>query len=552
AEDASRLVTELRSLFPEAEQNIVEGVVLSSNCEKDDCVYRLLALESDEGHPFTGLAFDELFRVKHAGLRTPLLRSASKGSTPLSAAKHRNSNGHSPSTWNEDRCTPSCDYCYFRGSLRDVEIHASACHSKELRELEQWKKDVTATRVRQRLKVSDGASTAWGLDILTLVLPVLEDRTTYANRVVVLKSLEVLIHMIRPSATLYLFGSSATGLAVHSSDTDVAIDVHSVLQKSPEDLVSPTTETQVEHLGQLHSLWANTPALPWGEPSVSNNFDQEIGLRKVLRTRVPILGNQPYPSSLGLTAPVDVVSRRLLVYKAKQGAAGCYAEIEAEAKASGVKVPSVSAVPNDASCAYAVCESEVEAMKLLTRGHRFRISNPVAPPLVFTSQWDVSCQLYGIRNSNLLRRYLSAPELRIGGAAVKIWSKKVRINDPRIGLLSSYSVTLLYVYYLIQTNRVPFIDPESIRWEDCTPCPPFTPPPPVARPAERNELGKKVGKVFVGFLQFYLQTFDWENSVVSLTSPAVVSKRDVDWTEEHAISVDRGHSVRYHLCVEDP
>eukprot|EP00659_Diplonema_papillatum_P001076 gene1076-1650_t len=168
-------------------------------------------------------------------------------------------------------------------------------------------------------------------------------------------------------------------------------------------------------------------------------------------------------------------------------------------------------------------------------------------PLVFRTHWDVSLRFFGVRNSALLRDYLSTPSLRLAACAVKMWSRKSRINDPRSGLLSSYAVMLLFVFALLRTKVCPWIDPESI--------PPIGHTPKPDRPAGGHTTQDihKAALYIVCFFTFYATRFKWQDEVVSVTRQQVLHKSQVGWVASNEnLSADRTKAVRYNVCIEDP
>ena len=163
--------------------------------------------------------------------------------------------------------------------------------------------------------------------------------------------------------------------------------------------------------------------------------------------------------------------------------------------------------------------------------------------------FDISLRLFGVLNSYLLRSYLDDPAVRLAGVAIKSWSKSSKVNDPRNGFLSSYSFSLMYIYYLHRTGLVRWNDPKGFLQKDLPTCPPA-----FKEIHPSRELEQDVGGIVAGFFEFYVRTFDWENEVVSLCSASKQSKEDLGWERfDVDCSVSKEKNIQCHfLAIEDP
>ena len=123
---------------------------------------------------------------------------------------------------------------------------------------------------------------------------------------------------------------------------------------------------------------------------------------------------------------------------------------------------------------------------------------------------------WGPRNSELLRRYLSAdPKVRVLAMYVKWWSKHsvpVAINNSRSGWLTSYCVLVMLIHFLIREGRLEFIDPQSI-------APVLTPDvryPSATALTEEDHM--TIVHDFMKFAEYYAVTFDYKNDVITLVT----------------------------------
>ncbi|RNF16460.1 RET1 protein [Trypanosoma conorhini] len=201
-------------------------------------------------------------------------------------------------------------------------------------------------------------------------------------------------------------------------------------------------------------------------------------------------------------------------------------------------------------------------------------------PELYNVDFDLSFRAFGIRNSNLLRQYLlSHPCARPGAIVLKDWSKTSGVNNSVNGYFTSYAVNIMWIYYLIQKNYVPYVDPLDISASlvnETNFDPKYTPMlDPALTPDELNVLYENAGNMLVGFFYFYSFEFDWEHHVISLNRPGVTTKKMLGWHVEDVVppmssslgggvnSLNGGasgggvaaakrHPTRYELCIEDP
>ena len=208
-----------------------------------------------------------------------------------------------------------------------------------------------------------------------------------------------------------------------------------------------------------------------------------------------------------------------------------------------------------------------DAMVALVRGRQrvlsqLRRAGPIHAiyrPQLFGIDFDLSFRVFGIRNSFLLRQYLTShPCGRPGALVLKDWSKAAGVNDSMHGLLTSYAINILWIYFLVTKEHVAYVDPKSIP-ENVTPATDPDPPynelfDPNLSEAAKGQLYEQMGQLLLEFFAFYALEFDWNANVVSLNRPGVTPKAAIGWlsTQETLLSKHPGKNVRYSMCIEDP
>eukprot|EP01064_Diplonema_japonicum_P038818 TRINITY_DN953_c3_g1_i1.p1 TRINITY_DN953_c3_g1~~TRINITY_DN953_c3_g1_i1.p1 ORF type:complete len:645 (+),score=111.91 TRINITY_DN953_c3_g1_i1:41-1936(+) len=172
------------------------------------------------------------------------------------------------------------------------------------------------------------------------------------------------------------------------------------------------------------------------------------------------------------------------------------------------------------------------------------ISSGAFTPYPFSVDISVSIteHPWGPRNSELLRRYLSADtRVRTLAMFVKWWSKHstpVAINNSRSGWLTSYCVLAMLIHFLIQEKRLEFIDPATIN--------------PVLEADTRypeNRLLTDADKLqlvrdFMKFCEYYATGFDYKTNVISLVTGKVKTREECTSKVMSARNTD--------IIIEDP
>ncbi|CCW67884.1 unnamed protein product [Phytomonas sp. Hart1] len=192
-------------------------------------------------------------------------------------------------------------------------------------------------------------------------------------------------------------------------------------------------------------------------------------------------------------------------------------------------------------------------------------------PELYNVDFDLSFRALGIRNSELLRRYLlNHPCARPGAIVLKDWSKTSGVNNSVNGYLTSYAINIMWIYFLVQKGVVKYVDPiadipESLRsyHEELTKSPRYRPMlDPAWSAEEKLTYEQEAGRLLMEFFLYYAYEFDWENNVVSLNRKGITTKRMLDWDSEaiappmattgHPNGRRGGNPTRYSFCIEDP
>ena len=165
-------------------------------------------------------------------------------------------------------------------------------------------------------------------------------------------------------------------------------------------------------------------------------------------------------------------------------------------------------------------------------------------PELLRFNWDCSFMGYSVKNSYLIRKYLleEGPDYaRYCSMAIKNWGKANHIGYGAGGYMTTYAVTVMFLYFLLVTHNMKWIDPFSL------PHPVYMPRYPDYAPLVEapKPSAAEVGYIVAEFFRFY-STFDWDKEVVSLNRPRRSTRQDVGWT------FSEKDKFSYYMCIEDP
>ena len=158
-------------------------------------------------------------------------------------------------------------------------------------------------------------------------------------------------------------------------------------------------------------------------------------------------------------------------------------------------------------------------------------------------EFDISFAGWPVANSYLVRRYFhhSPPFVRHGALALKGWAKMTNVASR--GMLTSYTMQTLWLYYLLTAGKVEWVDPNTVPHPAELPVEPEYTPLPECDPFE---LGFEVAE----FFRFYDRHFKYEEEVASLNRPRRSTRADLDW---HFEKTGEGETLENYLfCIEDP
>ena len=179
------------------------------------------------------------------------------------------------------------------------------------------------------------------------------------------------------------------------------------------------------------------------------------------------------------------------------------------------------------------------------------------PPESHCIDFDLCLRQFGIRNSEYLRKFHTlhenSPYLRCGAVVLKEWSKLWGLNNSFMGFLTSYAINIMWIYFLVQRNVIPYVSPYDTPEDpkDALRKPTYVPILP--EHAQIPETRNKMGTLLADFFKFYSTEFDWSKNVVTLNRPGVTQKKSIGWIPENEIKLSRqSKNVRYIICIEDP
>ncbi|KAG5021993.1 hypothetical protein JHK82_017870 [Glycine max] len=157
--------------------------------------------------------------------------------------------------------------------------------------------------------------------------------------------------------------------------------------------------------------------------------------------------------------------------------------------------------------------------------------------------------LLAVVNTKLLRDYAHIdPRLRQLAFIIKHWAKSRRVNETYHGTLSSYAYVLMCIHFL--QMRRPAILPclqemettYSVTVDDIH-CAYFDQVEKLSDFGRHNK--ESIAQLVRGFFHYWAYCHDYANTVISVRTGSIISKREKDWTR-------RIGNDRHLICIEDP
>ena len=169
--------------------------------------------------------------------------------------------------------------------------------------------------------------------------------------------------------------------------------------------------------------------------------------------------------------------------------------------------------------------------KVLQSLLREKMKIPLLRLLIQGVQCDLTCQnVLPVFNTVLLRGYGSlCPKLNVLAIVIKRWAKKCRIGEVQNGFISSYTWTLMMIYYLQVCHGLPslhVLSPHQALHR--------TPKNKTfafgfLSTENRQKVRTPLNDLLRGFYEFYSEHFDWEYEVVSVRLGRRLSCKDSEF-----------------------
>lgn len=150
-------------------------------------------------------------------------------------------------------------------------------------------------------------------------------------------------------------------------------------------------------------------------------------------------------------------------------------------------------------------------------------------------KFDLCLSTNGVRNSLLLRKYMeSDSRLHLGCLLAKAWGKQSNILNSRRGWISSYALSIMYIYYFQMVLQKDYLVDDSKqltrivsachkgKYEEIS----ELNTPVTVGPFDPAEIESDIS----GFFQFYSKGFDFDSNVVDVRAEGRITKKD-HWIE---------------------
>ncbi len=167
-----------------------------------------------------------------------------------------------------------------------------------------------------------------------------------------------------------------------------------------------------------------------------------------------------------------------------------------------------------------------------------------------------------LQNTALLRSYAEVDErTKVLGHVVKYFAKICRIGDASCGSLSSYAYIIMVIHFLMNTSppvlpclqrlgKQSFPKREtslSIDGWDCW----FNSEDAKNLASVWPDHGRNrqsVGELWLGFLRYYTEVFDWEENVVGIRDTEGLTRQSKSWTK-HRLAIEDPFELTHNLAA---
>eukprot|EP00759_Apiculatamorpha_spiralis_P002609 PhF_6_TR11034/c0_g1_i1/m.17890 len=356
-----------------------------------------------------------------------------------------------------------------------------------------------------------------------------------------------LAQQMAPDANIYLEGSIVTtGLLEKGSDLDLCCVV--AKQGSVPDAKTASKQSEKLYRRIKYSIpsfckiqqidMVRIPLVKYvamNTPEIVNSIEQEMSPERAINARTA-----SFHFAFNLAKEKEKVLLDLMkkqnctVEESKVESSGTSSTFTFRAKNTNELLRCIGVLPDGAS----------GIISRNTRDQYTRnLPNQNDLPELLRFSFDITFLGYAVRNSYLIRKYLHDPNgpsvSRLCQMAIKKWGKVTEFGVGTKQNLTSYGMTIMWIYFLLRTGQVGWFDPWLI--PDAMHLPSYPEYAPLPAVIDNEQLAAQLYE----FFKFY-QSFDFANEVISLSRPAITTRQDVGWVER------KKEKFHFNMCIEDP
>eukprot|EP00760_Papus_ankaliazontas_P035555 PhM_4_TR7891/c0_g1_i1/m.6845 len=438
-------------------------------------------------------------------------------------------------------------------TVGELKQHADAAHGRERAQMalsEQWCAELGSGGFSPTNSALLARYEEIGRHVYQRVGAMVDSETSFNGAITAYRQIKNIILDCVPTARVFMFGSLVTlGVMSHNTDLDIAVEL--------EGGVGQAHAAVFQNI--MHRL--RTFGVPKNQ------------IQYKLRARIPILQRRV---AGGCSHPLELPDEGKLKYSLSAvDAAIPSAPTTTTSHPSGANAKKLTSIvmkslkesnigvrkftASKATEVLVELEKPSDASVLLQKAIRTpwgplraSFAEGTVPSLLHRVNFDIILETYGVRNSALLERYIQqSPYLVPLCMYIKRWAKATGVSNSRGGFLTPYAVVVLVVYHFMRRGHIRFVDPATVQVKNLTGEPVYRPvPPPTAVSPPQS---RALGHLLVDFFHFYLREFDYDNHVVSLSSPGVVTKASLGWDVEPTPKcLGRGQCLHYYFAIQEP